>query len=121
MSRLNMEDNLLYDPTFVRGRVKVQQIGSTIAKVPNHGKSVLTSTGAVTLQMEAPVAGTRVVLVKGTTSTAVVTVTGETTTITFNNAGNVNLTFDAADDLIELEGRSTTRWDIIANSNVGVS
>lgn len=123
MARLDLQDSLLYDCTSVRGRVQVHNIGSTLQRIPNHGHAVLNSTGGVTVLLAAPVPGCRVTITKGTTSTAslVVNTTGQGTAVTLNNAGNTNITFDAVDDTIELEGRTALRWHIVSSTAIALS
>lgn len=99
----------------------VQNVSSTATQIPNQGLTTLSSTGAVTIVMGAPVAGARKRLLKSSTSTAVLTVTGPTTTVLFNAAGNTNAAFDAADDFLELEGISATRWLVRVNTSVTLS
>lgn len=91
---------------------------STAARIPNYGKTLLSSTAAGVYIMEAPVPGVRKVLVQTTTSTVIRTVNGPTTTVVFANTAitNVNLNFDTLGEIIELEGRTNLIWDIIAVS-----
>ena len=90
---------------------------STANKIPNWGKTLLTSTAAKGYILEAPVPGVRKVIVQTTTSTVIRTVTGPTTTVFFANATatNTTLSFDTLGELIELEGRTTLIWDVISN------
>lgn len=93
------------------------------SRMPNYGKTLLTSSSTGPFLLEDPIPGVRKVIVQTSTSTTGRTVTGKTTTILFNNAtaGNVTLTFDAVGDLIELEGRTSLIWDVISNQNVTLS
>jgi hypothetical protein len=95
----------------------VTTFSSTVNKIPNWGKTLLTSTAAKGYILEAPIPGVRKVIVQTTTSTVIRTVTGPTTTVFFANATatNTTLSFDTLGDLIELEGRTTLIWDVISN------
>lgn len=116
-----VEDTVLRNCIMDNCKVKVTTLNSTAGRISNDGISQLASTGAVTLIMQAPEAGKTKRLVKSSTSTAVLTVTSPTTTVLFNAAGNTNLAFDAADDVIELFGLSATRWLVMSNTGVALS
>ncbi len=101
----------------------VTTFSSTVTKIPNWGKTLLTSTAAKTYILEAPIPGVRKVIVQTTTSTVVRTINGPTTTVFFANttASNTALAFDLLGDVIELEGRTTLIWDVISNTGVTLS
>jgi len=93
------------------------------SRMPNYGKTLLTTSSTGIFLLEDPIPGVRKVIVQTSTSTTARTVTGKTTTIFFATAtaNNVTLTFDAVGDLIELEGRTALIWDVISNQNVTLS
>lgn len=102
---------------------RVTTFATTVNRIPNYGKSILTSTAAGTYLMENPIPGVRKVIVQNTTSTVIRSVTGVTTTVLFANttATNTAIAFDTLGDLIELEGRTSLIWDIISNQNAALS
>lgn len=102
---------------------RITTISSTAVRIPNYGKTLMSSTAAGTYIMEAPIPGVRKVIVQTTTSTVVRTINGPTTTVLFANttATNTALAFDTLGDMIELEGRTSLIWDVISNTAVTLS
>lgn len=102
---------------------RITTISSTAVRIPNYGKTLLSSTAAGTYLLESPIPGVRKVIVQTTTSTVVRTINGLTTTVFFANATATNtaLAFDTVGDMIELEGRTSLIWDVISNSAVTLS
>lgn len=120
-AKTEIEDTIVRNCVLDNCRQKVSSVGSTSGIIPNNGVTQLTSTGAVTVIMAAPVAGASKRLIKSSTSTSVLTVTSPTTTVLFNATGNTNVAFDAADDFIDLIGLSATRWMIVTSASVALS
>lgn len=118
--RVNQEGNRLEQALLIKPRVSVYESNSTPPLIPNDGITRLTATGTVGMVMEAPYAGARKIILKSVSATMAITIRGSATTIMFGT-GTV-LSFDAASELIELVGLSTTEWAIVGNQNsVGVS
>ena len=120
-SKTEVEDTIIRNSILDNCRHKVQTHNSSSSpRVNNSGISNFVSTGTQAFTLEAPAVGSHKRLVKSATASAAMTVTC-TGGATLNAAGNTVMTFDAADDMIELMGISTTRWVVIVNSSVALS
>ena len=97
--------------------------GSTSTNMKNYGLSRLTSTGAVTITLDAPVNGCEKHIVKTANSTAIVTVSSGSTTVFFgaSTAANTTMTFNGQNDAVILRGDGTTRWQIMAQNSIAVA
>lgn len=97
----------------------IVDVGSTSANAPATGVTELTSTGAITVTLDAPFRGARKRLFKSASSTAIITVDADTATF---DGSNSSATFDGAGEALDLVGLSATRWAIVSNTgSVGLS
>lgn len=101
------------------------ETGSTSTNLKPYGTSELTSTGAASFTLDAPVLNARKTIIKTANSTAAATVTVGTTANGISVGGSTaptrTLTFNGQNDSIELIGRSTTKWLIKSINSVTLS
>lgn len=98
-------------------------IGTSTGKLPNHGVvTIFATSGTKTFTIEPPVPGCRVAIISVDSTTDILTVSTGSTGIAFNVAGAQTLTFNSANEAVELVGLSTTRYGIVSNvGSVGVA
>ena len=100
--------------------VTLSTTGGTVAA---SGMTRLNSTVACAYTLEPPILGKRIVIVKTAASTADITVTCSTAkgAATVDGTNSI-LTFDGANEAIEMIGETSTRWRILENiGTVGTS
>ena len=90
---------------------------TTVATLPSHGHSVISTADGTEFIMAAPEEGVRksISVLGITTTTVTVVVRGSTAAdVTFTKAGATQLTFAATVDMaVDLMGVSSTRWQVM--------
>lgn len=65
--------------------------------------------------LDDPIVGETKTIIQVDTTTTGVEIVTNSTSVSFNVAGNRTLTFNGADDAVVLKGLSSTRWGVVSN------
>lgn len=103
-------------PTFT------ETITSTATVLSPYGLGILSSTGAKTFIMAAPVLGSMKEFVKTANSTAIITISvGSGQTVGGSTKVVTKILFNGQNDSCSLRGISATKWHVISNNSVTLS